>query len=449
MAESPDEAPEEGQTEEKTAEDWLQTEIEETGPCKKHIKATVAPSKVKEEMKTAYGELRQNVAVPGFRKGRAPVKLLERRFGKEVREQVQQDLTGEGFRKIMEDAHLQLVGDPEFGEIELADDDTMTFQADVEVRPEFEIGEYKGLKLKKPSEDVKDADVEESIEVLRKQRAELVTEEGRKTKEGDTVLGEMVISVGDEVLREEREMLMPVQKSTIMGVEVDLPAILKQAAAGDEKTVSIDLPENFAREEFAGKKADMKITVREVKVQQLPEVNDEFAGMLGFDNIDAMREEVRRHTESMKKSASRDALETQIFDNLLEKTDFEVPEGLLAKEEDRFREDMRRRMRYRGVPLKVIDKRLEELGGSTREESTNRIKAGFIIDAVAEKEKIAATEDEVAKLIETLASDYGQKAEDVQKRMEEAGRIPGLRTQIRREKTVQFILDNARITEEK
>lgn len=442
----------EEETKEETAEvieSWVDAEVEEVGPCKKLLKVSVRPSHVLEKFDDAYQELKQGAMVPGFRKGRAPVKLLERKFGDEIKKQVEEDLLGEACQQVLDDNGLNLVGDPEFDKIETAEDKTFTFEATAEVKPEFELGKYKELKLTKLSEKVEEKDVDDSIENIRLQRAELVTEDGRKAREGDVIAGELRISSGENVLSEEKETLIPLRKSRVFGIEIDFASVLKKAKAGDEKSTSVKLPDDFENSEFAGQKADLRVKVKEVKVQKLPEVDDEFAGLMGFENVDAFRQGMSRHVESRKKAAARESLESQIFDNLLSEADFDIPEGMLEKEASQRKDDMRRRLRFRGVPVKVIEERLEELDDTTRDETKNRIKSGFILDAIAEAERVVATEDEVQKLIETLASDYGQKAEDVKKRMEESGGIAGLRTQIRREKTVQLILDKAEIAEGK
>jgi trigger factor len=435
--------------EEESAENWLTSEIEEVGPCKKHIKVAVASARVKEELEEAYQELKRNVMVPGFRKGRAPVKLLERRFGKEMTDQVKESLGSEAFQKVLEDENLTLVGEPQFDEIKMEEDDALSFEVDVEVRPEFELGDYKKLKLSKPSEEVEDSDVDSAIEGLRLQRSELVTEDGKKAAEGDVVLGQWRIVAGENVLSEEKEVLIPVQKGRVHGVEVDLPKVLKNAASGDEKKTKIKLPADFENSEFAGQKAEIRIEVKEIKTRRLPELDEEFAKVLGLDSLEALREEVKKQVAARKKMASREGLESQVFESLLSGADFEVPEGLLEREQKRLRDDMRRRLRFRGVPPKVVEERLEEMGDQARDESVKRIKAGFILDNIAETEKIVATEDEVQRLIEALASDSGQKADAVKKRMEESGAIYNLRAQIRREKAVEWILDKAEITEEK
>lgn len=428
-----------------TAGGGVETGIEEIGPCKKLIKATVEPARVSEGFDTAYRELRQNVVVPGFRKGRAPRKLLERRFGKDVKEQVKQDLVAEVYQQVLEDEKLSPVSDPEFDKVEVTEDNSLSFEATVEVRPEFDVGKHKGIALTKLSEDVTEEDVDAGIESIRIQRGELVTEDGRKAKEGDVVAGDLRIAVGKNVLSEQKETLIPVRKGRILGVEVDLLKLLKKASAGSEKTTKIKLPKDFENAEFAGKKAELSIKIKEIKVQKLPEVNEEFAGLLGFESVEALREQVRRHAEEQKKTESRQNLESQIFENLLSGTEFDLPEGLLERQERQMKDDMRRRLRYRGVPPKVIDEQLEQMDDATKDESKKRIKGGFILDRIAETEKITATEDEVQKLIETLAADHRQKPDIVKKRMEESGAIANLRTQIRREKTVQLILDKAKI----
>ena len=158
---------------------------------------------------------------------------------------------------------------------------------------------------------------------------------------------------------------------------------------------------------------------------------------------------MRKHTEAQKKTESRQGMENQIYEALLSGTDFDLPEGLLEKQERQTKDDMRRRLHYRGVPPKIIEEQLEQMGDATKDESRKRVKGSFILDRIAETEKIVATEDEVQNLIESLAAEHGQKADVVKKRMEESGTIANLRTQIRREKTIQLVVDKAKITEEK
>lgn len=443
------ESNEDGSEDQKSSGDWLTSEVQEAGPCRKLIEATVASTRVREELESSFKELKLNVIVPGFRKGKAPRKLLERKFGEEVKDQVQEKLRDEAFLEVLEKENLEAVGEPEFAKLELSEDETLTFEVTVEVKPDFKLGDYKGLKLEKPSEKVTEKDVEEAIEALRLRNSELVTEEGRKVKEGDTVLGEWRVAVGENVLSEEKEILVPVAKGKVLGVEVDLPKVLKKAKAGDEKSTTINLPEDFENSEFAGREAEILIKIKEVKVNKLPELDDEFAKTLGLDSIDALKEQVEKHVEARKKAASRESLEVQAFDKLLEDAEFDIPEGLLDREAHRMKDDMRRRLRFRGVPPKVVEERLEEMGDSTKDETRKRIKSGFVMDKIAEVEKITATEDEVQNLIESLAADSGQKSADVRKRMEESGMIGNLRTQIRREKSIQLVLDKAETTEEK
>ena len=438
------EAPEEAQP-------TFSSEVEETGPCARLLKIEVPAETVQQEIDKSYDELRKTVFIKGFRKGRVPRHILERRFSEEVLEGVKRDLVEGKLSEAIEKHELRLVSTPSVNldEIKLEPDHPLTFEVNVEVFPEFTIDNYTGLEVERPDTTVTDQDVAGALESLRMQHARYEKVEEGTVGEGDVpICHAIVLKDGQEVLRRE-ELGADLDAETVGGLKLEgLKAALLGASPGETRTFEgITLPDDLRQESLRGQTVDIQVTVDEIRRFVLPEVTDDWAKSLNFEDLDDLREEILDQLRLDRQRQADQAVRERIENKLLELTDFDVPEGLVERVVARAAERQRLALLYRGVPEDKLDEEVRRLAPGTREQSIRDCKLFFILERIADQEKIFVTEDEVEQRIQAIALNYRRRPQDVQAELEEQGRLDSLRRQMREEKVIDFLIQKANIAQ--
>ncbi|RKY25590.1 MAG: trigger factor [Planctomycetota bacterium] len=423
--------------------------IEKEGPCKQRLNITVSADKVTAEIDKAYKELLEAVDVPGFRKGRVPRSLAEKRFGKQINEETGKKISTDAFLEVVKDKEMDTIGQPHFGEVKLEPGRPLTFDVTVYIKPSVELDEYKGMPLGKKATGVTDKEIDEHIENLRRSKAPLGPVE-RGAEKGDQVILDFAITSDDRELRSIEDARLFVEGDQFFGMQVeDLEKAFSGRKAGDEFEIDVTLPDDFREEEYRGRPAKISIKMKEVKAPQLPEVNDEWAQSLDFDDVEDMRDEFETILKRKKIAEADSDLRRQVRERLLEKADFELPEDLIEQQAESVFTRRRMELESLGVPPEEIDGRIEELRSTQQEATRKSFKLFFILQHIAEKEKIFVTEDEVDARIAAMASRRRNTSpEELRTLYEQDNVMNELRVEMREEKTIQFIIDNAEITEE-
>jgi trigger factor len=436
---------------EKEAEEKLSPEvtIEDAGPCKKRLNIKVAAERVTGEIDKAYKDLIETIAVPGFRKGHTPRSIAEKRFGKQITEEVRDRLASAAFVEAIDGKNFDTIGQPEFGEIKLEAGAPLAFEATINLKPTIEFEDYKGISLHKKSADVADKDIEERIELVRTNKAPLAPVD-RPAQKDDQVTVDLKITSEGKELRSIEDARLFVSGESFLGLKVEsVEKILAGKKAGEEFEFEQTLPDNFREEEYRNKAARIWVKVKEIKAQQLPEVNDEWARSLDFDDLDDMRDEIKNRLKREKANEVDVDLREQARNYLLEKANFDLPEGLIEKQAEGMFNRRRLELESQGVPKEEIEKRVEELRQGQKDATRKSFKLYFIMRHIADKEKIFVTEEEVDARIAAIAAMRGMPAAEVKTLYEQNEMMDDLRAEMREGKTLKHLIDNAKVAEEK
>jgi len=428
-------------------------DVQDVGPCKLKIHVEVAADKVKAHIDEKYRELNDSVALPGFRKGHAPRNLLERKFGKAMLDDLKFELLNHSFEEVKEEKKLEPVGEPEVADVEkLAVEENKPFAYDVtiEVRPNFEVKSYEGIKVKKPKVTVGDKDVEVVFKGFQESKAELVPAEDGVAKEGDQVIADLALTAaGQEVDKGENNGFFLTPDISFYGE--DLPEFHKAIVGhktGDAVEYAIKLPENFVHKAHAGKDAVIKATLKGVKRKKLPAVDVELAKQFGWDTMDEFTEDVRKKIAREKEARVRAAMGEQIVEELLRSNEFPMPEGLIAAGTEEALRRVHLEMAMQGKPEEEIHKVLDEEKTKSRDQMGKALRSHFILENLAQKEKIFVTEDQVEERIGQMAAQAGRWPHEMKAYLEEQGLLSQLRRRMREELVREFLLSKAVIEEE-
>lgn len=423
--------------------------IEEAGPCKKVLKFEIPKETIETEFEKKTVEVCDTVELPGFRKGRAPRKLVEKRFGPQIKDEVKQSVVSDCYQKTLEEHKLNPVGDPKFGEIEVEMGKPLTFDVTLEVWPSFEVGQYKGLPLKKKSAEVTEEDFQKALADMAFRKAQLTVVKDGNVQRGDQIICDCTIEVdGNAAFKDE-----DIELLVANGVEVahtkfpDFVTKLEGTKSGEERKIDVKLSQQFEKEEHRGKEAKLKLFVKEIKRLIPPEVNEDFAKTLGLHSLDDLKSHMRKRIEVDKKRWVEDDLKNQILDILLDQTKVELPQDFLSYHTDQRVYKHQLDLLNRGVPLEEIQKQTETIKSASAESVMRELKASLIMNFIAEKEKIFITENEVEQRIASIARAYNTDAMRVRKQLERQGNLSYLRSDMREGKVMNLLLKEAKIAE--
>lgn len=426
--------------------------VEDVGPCKKHLKITIPQADVKTKLEESYKQLAVSATVPGFRKGHVPRKLLERRFSEDVLEEVKQGLLADASQKAVEEKGLKPIGDPSFDNVEFDPEKDCVFEITLEVEPEFDVPQYKGLQLTRPAVKVADAEIQQGLENLRMRRARLeLMPQDATIQANDVVICDWRISSDGETVADQKdaELLVAGKRSGGLDLEKDLAEALAGAKFGEAREVKAKFLDTYPVEKWRGKDGALTITAKEIRRPKAPELDEAFAKALDFDSVDDLKKAVERSIVQQKEREVAMAVEQQMFDDLLKKAPFELPQGVLKAQARNIMLRQQYRLRQRGVPTEEVEKHVEEIRNASEEAAARQLKIYFILDRIADKEKIYVTETEVEGRIASMASSYRMTPQRMRAQVEQEGSLSELRAGMREDKVVDFLLKNAEIKEEK
>ena len=426
--------------------------IEEAGPCKKKVAVEVPQDAIKEALDEQYKELKNEALVPGFRKGRAPIRLLEKRFGKDISEQVKLKLLASASESALKDNKIQQIGDPniDYEKVTLPETGSLKFDFEVEVRPDFELPSLEGIAVNKPRFEVTDQQVSDEIAGLQKRSGMWVPQEGGSVEEGDQIIAHAEIKAeGDS--EEERRDNVEIQVRTnglVCGIPVEkLNDLLAGAKQGDVKETTVEVATTFYDEKYRGKKLNIKITVKDIKRLRPAELDQRLFDMFGVKDEADLREKVREMLAGRTEQKTQEAIKEQVYKYLLDSTSFDLPAAVVAAESmNVLRRQYSNLMMY-GMPKELLDERMEELRASSEERAKEQLKTFFIMDKIAEKLGVEASEEEINGHIARAAAQRGRRPEKMREEMVRDGSLAQFALQVREEKCVNKLLETAKITD--
>ncbi|TLD40202.1 MAG: Cell division trigger factor [Candidatus Jettenia ecosi] len=420
--------------------------IEDAGPCKKVLKFEIPKETIENELEKKTVEVCDTIELPGFRKGYAPRKLVEKRFADQIKDEVKQSVVSDCYQKVIEEHKLNPVGNPKFGDIKFDIGQPFNFDVTLEVWPAFDVGQYRDLKLKKKSTTVTDEDIQKALHNMSLRRAQLTVVKDGNVVKGDQIICDGKVEVdGNTVLEDNDIEILVADGFAVFNTEVpDLVTKLEGTKSGEIRNIDVKLPDTFVKEEYRGKNAKLQLTVKEIKRLAVPEVNENFAKTLGFESLEDLKSKIQKQIEIEKRKWAEDDLRNQVLDTLLEQTKFELPEEFVSYHTGKRVYKHQLDLLNRGMPLEEIQKQTENIKNASAESVMRELKASLILDKIAEKEKIFVTENEVEQRIADIARAYNTDTARVRKQLERQGSLSYLRNDMRENKVVNLILKEAR-----
>ncbi len=426
----------------------VQTTIEDTGEASKKITIEVPRERIQAKFDEIFGELGDQAVVPGFRKGHAPRRLLEKRFGKEVTQDVRNALVSESLGKAVEENELQILGEPELEieKLELPEEGNFSFSVTVEVRPEFDLPEYKGLTLTEQPVEATPERVDETVRSFLASRGVLEPVEGA-AQENDVLVADVKVRGEgiEETTRENAE--LRVAPTALEGVPLeDFGQKLSGATPGQTVTIEKAVPDSHPTEEWRGKTITFEVTVKELKRLNVPELTDAIAAEMGFDNAQEFRNYIQEHLGVRLQAEAKQNLRNQVAEQLLEKTQLELPEKFTRRHAAQVLQRRVVDLMYNGVPREQIEENIDLLRARAQEQAQQELKLGFILDKIAEAEEIEVAEGEVNTRVAEMAGRSGRRPERVRQELAADGTLDQVWVQLREQKTVDRLLELAQVS---
>ncbi len=427
--------------------------VTDSGACKKKVSVEIPQEKIEQVKKNDYDELRREAVIPGFRKGKAPMRLLEKRFGSDIQKQVKVKLLAEATESAIKDENIDMIGsepDVDVDAIEMPESGPLKFEFEVEVRPEFELPKLENIPVEKPKTEITDQQVDQEVEELRKNAGVWKPAEGAKAEKDDQVIAEVkiVIDGNKENAKTEGAQIFVRETGMVAGVPVsDLDKLLEGVKAGDTKKTSVDIPKTFYNEELRDKKVDLEIKVEDIKKLEPAELNEGFFSRFGVKDLDELKNSIREHAEDMVERQIRTAMAEDIRSYLLENTDFDLPGDIVADQSARLLQRQYINMMMQGMDREKIEQQMEQLRTSSEEQAIEQLKMFFIMDKVADELKVEVDESEVNNYIAQVAAQRGRRPEKMREDMIKDGSLAQFTLQVREDKCIQQLLEKADIKE--
>jgi trigger factor len=425
----------------------LDVSIDTVSTCQRRVKVTIPREDIDRYRDDALGELMPSALLPGFRPGRAPRRLVSSRFKSELSDQIRSKLLTDAMTQVTEQQKLAPISEPDLdlAAVLMPDDGPMTFEFSIEVRPEFELPAWKGLAINRPAREISDADVEEALGNLLRERGRFVPHDGSPAV-GDLLVADLRFVDGDTLLSEAKEMEIVVRpKLSFADAELaGFDDLVKKAKPGATVTKQVRVSDEAAVESLRGKDVTMELKVVEIKKHQLPEMTPALLEELGgFESEEALRALVRKQLESQLEWHRRRQVRQQVASALTASAGWDLPPALLRRQAQRELERAILELRRSGFDDDSIRRHVNELRQTVMASTARALKEHFILERIAEDESIADTAADYDEEIRAIAVQSGESPRRVRASLERRGLMDVLRNQIIERKTIDLITSHA------
>lgn len=410
--------------------------------CKHSLEISVPVADVEKETERVAADLQKKVRLPGFRPGKTPVGMVKSRFANEIRQDVIESLVPKFFHEAATKEGLQVVGRPNVVDVHFHDGEPLKFKAEFEVAPTVELGEYRGLTVTYSEPTVSDEDVNERIEGIRDQKAEYVNEEPRALADGDYAVVALESLSGIEPKISQDELMMKIgDEATLKEFSENLTG----ASPEDVREFDVTYPEDYDRDQLAGKTIKFKATVKAVRRKELPELNDEFAKDLGdFQTLEEFKSTVRNTILREREHQAQEAAKHDLIDKLVDSHDFPIPEAFLDRQIEMNVENQLRQLAAQGMDPRQLKLDWAKVKESQSARAARDVKASLLLDKVADAESINPTEEEIDAEVNRIARQQREAVALVRAKLQKDGTIARIAGHIRTDKTLRFLFEQAR-----
>ncbi|HEX9500506.1 MAG TPA: trigger factor [Thermoanaerobaculia bacterium] len=414
---------------------------EDLSPVKKSVEVEIPADLISNEAKRVTTEFTRQAKLPGFRPGKVPLSVVRTRFAKEIQDEVMSRLLSRSFREAISEKGVEPVGDPQLQHVDaFIEGAPIKYKAEFEVKPKIELRDYRGIEIDDPKIEVSDEDVDKMIDRLREQSSAYRVESDRSLQDDDFAMIDITTS-GEGLDAETRSGHFRVGEETPMS---ELHEALRGKKPGETASFDKTYGEDAANENFRGKNIHHEVALKEIRVQEKPEINDEFAKSVGgWDSVQQMREAIGADIRKHKEFEALRVKQNQIGEHLLGIHDFEVPDALVEEELGKSLQNYARFLASQDIDVEKADLDWNKISEEFRPEAVKRVKRGLILEAIAKKEAIEVSDVEVDAEIRRAANENGRDFAEVKHRLRHDGGYEALRASLAQEKALAFVLQNA------
>ena len=412
---------------------------------------TVEAKIFEDGMKKVYTKTAKYFNIPGFRKGKAPMSLIEKTYGPSIfYEDTFNEVVPEIYEKELKENGIEAVSRPEIEITQMEKGKDLIFTAVVQTKPEVKLGKYKGIELEKGDVSVVAADVKKELDQMAEKNARLVTVDNRAVKNKDIAVIDFEGFVdgkafeGGKAEKHELEIgsktFIPGFEDQVIGMKID-----------EEKDINVKFPEEYFSKELAGKDATFKVKLHEIKVKELPAIDDEFAKDVSeFDTLKDLKASIKERLVDEKKNQAKYQLESDAIKAVSDNTKIDIPSGMIETEIDNMLKEIDGRLAYQGLNLeqylKMLNKSEDDMRKEYEPQAAESVKTRLVLEAIVKAEKIEATDKDVEAKVKEMAANYGRKEDEL---LNNENLKEYLRNNITTEKAIQFIIDNAKVSDAK
>lgn len=410
----------------------------------------VSVERFNQGMDEAFKKVVKKVQAPGFRKGKMPRKMFDKMYGEEALYNDAIDIVlPEAYSKAVEEADVEPIAAPEIDIEKLEKGEPVIFTAVIALKPEVKLGEYKGLEVTRQSTEVTDEEVDAQLQQRREGLAEMVVKEDGAAENGDTATIDFEGFANGEAFeggKSENYDLEIGSGSFIPGFEEQVVGM----KAGEEKDIEITFPEEYHAAELAGQPATFKVKVHEIKAKEVPELDDELAKEIdeSVSSVEELRTKLKEEAEEVKKNDSETALRDDLVEQAASNAEMEIPQAMIDSETDRMMQDFEQRLQMQGMNLELYfqfsGQDEQTLRDQMKDDALSRVRVSLTLEAIGEAEKVEVTEEEVNAELDKMSEQFGMEVEQIKATL---GGTSVLENDLRFNKTVQLLVDNAKIVD--
>lgn len=430
----------------------VKTTLEKLDNNKVKLKVHVEQETFEEGMQQSFLKNRKGISIPGFRKGKVPRKVIEQYYGEATfYEDAVNEIFPKAYDQAVKETGIEPVDRPELDIVQIGGDQEFIFTAEVAVKPEVELGKYKGIEVDRIEYSVLDDEIDQHLNQVIEQNARWISVDERAVKVGDRVILDYSGSVDGEVFEggtAENQTLEIGSGQFIPGFEEQIVDMKSE----EEKDINVTFPDEYQAEDLKGKEAVFHVKIHEIKEKELPELDDEFANDVSdFETLDEYRADIKQMLVDKAEQKSKGELESSLINIIVEDAKVDIPDVMVENEINNMVRDMDNQLRYNGLDveryLEMTNTSIDDFRAQYRDDAYNRVKTQLVLEAITKTENIGISEEDLEKGFEKLADQYKQDVEEIKKNL--AGNVDYLENSLKTEKTIDLLVEHAIITDKK
>ena len=407
----------------------------------------IEAEKFENAMKDVYKKNAKYFTIPGFRRGKAPYNIVEKQYGKEIfYEDAFNEVVPPVYDEEIKNNNIEAVSRPDIEIKQMEKGKDLIFTAVVQIKPEVELGKYKGIEIKKIEYNVSDKDIEDELNKMAEKNSRLVSVEDRAVKKDDIAVIDFEGFVDDKPFdggkAENYELtigsntFIPGFEDQIIGMKID-----------EEKEINVKFPDEYFSKDLSGKDAKFKVKLHEIKVKELPKIDDEFSKDVSeFETLSELKNNIKEKFEKNNEEKQKSETEDEAIKAVCDNVNIDIPSGMIETEIDRMLEDMEGRLRYQGIGLdqylQIIGKTRDEMRKEYEETAKESVKSRLVLEKIAEKENIVPEEKQIKEKLDEFAKAYNRTEEELRENKE---LVDFIEKNLKLQNTIKFIVDNAKI----